>query len=95
MNEYTIRVELHSDQYTPDFKALHDAMGKEGFSKLITSDDGKTYYLPRAEYNISTMKSISQVLEATEKAVGVTGKSAEILVTKSAGRQWIGLTPKE
>ena len=95
MATYTVRVELHSDQYNPDFENLHIYMQKEGFSKLITSDGGKTYHLPRGEYNILTSKDRSQVLDAAKKAVDATGESAEILVTESAGRTWSGLTEKK
>lgn len=95
MSTYTVRVELHSDQYNPDFETLHSAMQKEGFSKLITSDDGKTYHLPRGEYNISTIKNRSEVLDAAKRAVEVTRESAEILVTESSGRMWSGLTEKK
>lgn len=93
MSTYTIRVELHSDVYS-DFETLHSAMQREGFSQLITSDDGITYHLPRAEYNISTTKNRSQVLEATKQAVQSTGETAEILVTESLGRTWHNLTKK-
>lgn len=95
MSTYTVRVELHSNQYTPDFEILHSAMQGEGFSKLIKSDDGKTYHLPRGEYNISTSKDRSQVLNAAKRAVAITRESAEILVTESAGRTWSELTEKK
>ena len=95
MSSYTVRVELHSSQYNPDFETLHRAMQSEGFSKLITSDAGKTYHLPRGEYDISTNKDSSQVLEAAKGAVAVTRQSAEILVTESARRTWSGLTEKK
>ena len=93
MNSYTVRVELHSNIYS-DFETLHESMRQEGFSRLITSDDGITYHLPRAEYNISTSKSRSQVLEAVKRAVRSTGETAEILVTESKGRSWHNLTKK-
>jgi len=95
MEKYTVRVELHSDQYVPDFETLHDAMRKEGFSKLITSVSGEVYHLPRGEYNILTNKNRSQVLDSAKRAVNATGESAEILVTESAGRLWDGLTKKK
>ena len=95
MSTFTVRVELHSSQYNPDFETLHRAMQSEGFSKLITADGGKTYHLPRGEYTISTSKDRSQVLDATKRAVEVTRQSAEILVTESAGRTWSGLTEKK
>jgi len=91
MSSYTVRIELHSNQYNPDFIILHEAMEKEGFSKMITSDNGRTYHLPRGEYNISTLQNRSQVLEAAKRAVSLTGESAEILVTESSGRIWSGL----
>lgn len=95
MSTYTTRVELHSNQYNPDFEILHREMNKEGFSKLITAEGGKVYYLPRGEYNISTNKDRSQVLEAAKRAVKGTGESGEILVTESSGRTWHGLSEKK
>ena len=95
MAKYTVRVELHSNQYTPDFETLHREMSKEGFSKLIAAEGGKTYHLPSGEYNISTSSNISEVLNATKRAVRATGESAEILVTESARRSWDGLTEKK
>lgn len=95
MSTYTVRVELHSSQYNPDFETLHREMNKEGFSKLIVADGGKTYHLPRGEYNISTSKNRSQVLEAAKRAMQATGESGEILVTESSGRSWHGLSEKK
>lgn len=90
MSSYTARIELHSENYS-DFEILHTAMQNQGFSRLITSDDGITYHLPRAEYNISTYNNLASVLELAKKAVAVTRKTAEILVTESARRTWSGL----
>ena len=91
MSSYTVRVELHSDNYS-DFVLLHSEMEGKGFSRMITSDSGTTYHLPRAEYDISTVQSSSEVLESAKRAVWATGKTAEILITKSAGRTWSGLS---
>lgn len=95
MGLYTVRVELHSDQYNPDFEILHRAMQNEGFSKLIKSSEGKTYYLPRGEYTILTNKNRLQVLNVVEKAVAETKETAEILVTEAIGRNWSGLAEKK
>ena len=95
MKNYTVRVELHSDQYNPDFELLHQAMKSRGFQKLIKADSGKTYYLPRGEYDIYTSKIRSQVLDLAKEAVKETGESAEILVTELIGRSWSGLTEKK
>ena len=93
MNTYTVRIELHSNIYS-DFDNLHEFMRQKGFSRFITSDDGVTYHLPRAEYNISTSKNRSQVLDLAKSTVNSTGKTAEILVTESYGRSWHNLTKK-
>lgn len=95
MSQYTVRIELHSSQYNPDFETLHRAMAQKGFSKLITSDSGVTYHLPRGEYNIDTTSDRSRVLNVAKEAVKATGQSAEILVTESSGRTWSGLSEKK
>lgn len=92
MNSYTVRVELHSSQYNPDFKILHQAMENQGFSKLIKSIAGKIYHLPRGEYIMSTPKNRSEVFNIAKRAVETTRKTAEILVTESSGWTFDGLT---
>lgn len=95
MSQYTVRIELHSSQYTPDFETLHRVMAQKGFSKLIISDGGTTYHLPRGEYDIETALDRSHVLNVAKQAVQATGQSAEILVTESRGRSWFGLSEKK
>jgi hypothetical protein len=89
---FTTRVELHSATYF-DYETLHSAMRKEGFSRIITSDDGVSYHLPTAEYNLSEYVSRSEVLERAKRAARVTQKSASILVSESTGRTWHNLEP--
>ena len=92
MSAYTVRVELHSDNYS-DFVSLHSNMEGEGFSRFISSDDGVTYHLLRAEYNLPiSTRSRSEVLLAAKRAVKATGKNGEILVTEASARTWSGLT---
>lgn len=95
MNIYTVRIELHSSQYNPDFETLHSSMEREGFKKTITADGGKTYHLPRGEYYISTTKDCSQVLDASKRAVSTTRQSAEIIVTEAKAIRWDGLIEKK
>lgn len=90
MAKFSTRVELHSASYS-DYETLHAAMERRGFSRQITSDDGKTYHLPTAEYNISAALDRQQVLESAKVAATETGKSFEVLVTESDGRTWHGL----
>jgi len=91
MARYTVRVELH-DAERDDYDELHTAMEDEGFSREVTSDDGKTYHLPWAEYNRDTASSRSAVLDSAKRAAETTGKEYEVLVTESAGRVWYNLS---
>jgi photosystem II stability/assembly factor-like uncharacterized protein len=90
MTNFTVRVELHKATWD-DYETLHAAMGNHEFSRDITADDGNTYHLPTAEYNISTSQNRSSVLASAKTAASQTGKKASILVTESAGRTWSNL----
>jgi hypothetical protein len=90
MAKFTVRVELHSASYS-DYETLHGSMERRGFSRFITSDDGKNYHLPTAEYEKSAEFTRQQVLASAKAATAETGKSFAVLVTESDGRTWIGL----
>lgn len=90
MASFTTRVELHSATYS-DYETLHAAMERRGFSRLITSDDGKTYKLPLAEYDRTGNLTREQVLDSARAAAAETGRGNAVLVTESVGRMWIGL----
>jgi hypothetical protein len=87
---FTTRVELHR-AYEDDYEVLHAAMERRGFSRQITSDAGKTYHLPTAEYNYSGSKTRDQVLDLAKAAASETNKQHAVLVTESSGRTWSGL----
>jgi hypothetical protein len=93
MTSYTTRVELHAATYT-DYEILHSRMHSEGFSRQITSDNGVTYQLPTAEYDISGYMTESDVLERAERAIRATGKLGAVLVTTATSRMWRGLAFK-
>jgi photosystem II stability/assembly factor-like uncharacterized protein len=90
MAKFTIRVELHAASYS-DYETLHAAMQRRGFSRHITSDDGKTYQLPTAEYDRAGQLNRQQVLDSAKVAAGETGRAFAVLVTESDGRTWAGL----
>jgi hypothetical protein len=90
MARYMTRVELHNATHS-DYQTLHEAMESEGFERTITSDDGKTYHLPTAEYYRETNVNRSQVLESGKRAAGKTGKLYGIIVAESVGMTWNGL----
>jgi hypothetical protein len=90
MPAFTTRVELHNASYS-DYETLHAAMGRRGFSRLITSDDGVTYQLPTAEYDCSGNLTTQLVLDAAKAAAAETGKTFAVLVTEAPRRMWRGL----
>lgn len=91
MAKFTVRIELHDAQWS-DYETLHAAMQPQGFSRLITSDEGRTYHLPWAEYDASGNATSAQVLAIAENAASTTGKRHSILVTEVRSRAWSGLT---
>lgn len=91
MSKFTTRVELHLAS-GEDYQTLHKEMQKEGFLNTVTSDDGITYYLPNAEYNIEGDYTREQVIAKAQTAADRTKKSHSILVTESKGRTWVNLT---
>lgn len=90
MAAFTTRVELHRAD-DDDYEVLHAAMERRGFSRQITSDGGKTYHLPTAEYNYSGSKTRDQVLDLARAAASETNRKRAVLVTESNGRSWSGL----
>lgn len=90
MAQFTVRVELHDGKWE-DYERLHAEMEEKGFSRLIKSDNGKTYHLPWAEYDVAGNLTNSQVRDIARTAANNTGKRNAILVTESNGRSWIGL----
>jgi hypothetical protein len=67
-------------------------MAKEGFVNVITSDSGKIYKMPDAEYTGSAADRAAAIKEAKAAASRV-GKKYAVLVTESNGRIWEGLDP--
>lgn len=90
MANFTVRVELHQAAWT-DYEALHAAIEARGFSRQITSDDGKAYQLPLAEYNGSGTFTSAQIRDIARAAADTTGKKSAVLVSESVSRAWAGL----
>src|SRR5690349_20426124 len=90
MANFTVRVELHNAQWS-DYDQLHAAMEQKGFLRQITSDDGKTYQMPWAEYNGTAKLTSSQVRDIAKSAADTTGKQNSVFVTEAVTRAWIGL----
>jgi hypothetical protein len=90
MAQFTIRVELHDGQWS-DYETLHAAMNRQGFSRLIRGNDGRSYQLPWAEYDGTAALTSMQVLAIAQSAANTTGKRNSILVTEARNRAWSGL----
>jgi hypothetical protein len=93
MASFTTRVQLNGTA-PDDYVALHTAMQKKGFLRTIVSNDGVTYELPHAEYNLSGNYDRNQVLHLAKDAMSSISKGGKILVTESAGRTWDSLEKK-
>ena len=91
MASFTVRIELHNAQWA-DYDQLHAAMEQRGFSRQITSDDGKTYHMPWAEYNGTGNLTSPQVRDIAKEAADSTGRQNSIFVTEAASRAWVGLS---
>ena len=90
MAQFTVRIELHQGQRS-DYDSLHSTMASRGFSRLITSDDGRTFQLPWAEYNGSGNLTSAEVRAIARSAANSTGRSNAVLVTEAQTRAWVGL----
>lgn len=90
MPNFTVRVELHNATYQ-DYENLHAAMSRVGFSRQITSDDGKVYNLPTAEYDKTANSTASEICTQVKAVANSTGKSNGVLVTQAGARSWNGL----
>ena len=91
MANFTVRIELHSAQWN-DYELLHAAMEQKGFSRQITSDDGRTYSMPWAEYNGSGNLTSAQVRDIAKAAADTTRKQNSVFVTEALTRAWVGLS---
>jgi hypothetical protein len=91
MNSYIIRVELHGAVLEATYVQLHTAMEGAGFSRQITADGGKQFYLPTAMYTCSSWNDASMVRQAAVNAAATTGRSATVFVAKMDGWSATGL----
>jgi hypothetical protein len=90
MADFTVRIELH-DALWEDYGALHTAMEKKGFSRIIRADDGRNYRMPWAEYNGTGNLTCAQVRDIAQQAADETGKRNSVFVTEAVSRAWSGL----
>lgn len=92
MANYHVRVELHNSART-DYGTLHTAMTNSGFSTIITAGNGQRYYLPPAEYIISSLASIRDVVQAAKNAANTTGRASTVFAVEYTDWWSQNLTP--
>lgn len=90
MADFTVRIELHDANYV-DYNALHAAMQQQGFSRIITSDEGHKYHMPWAEYTGSGNFTSVQIRDIARMVADTTGRKNAVFVTEATSRAWIGL----
>jgi hypothetical protein len=90
MARFTTRVELNGEPSAKNYSDLHLAMKSKGFSRFITSDDGKKYHLPSAEYNREGDVTRQQVLDDAKAAAKSVWNSVQVIVTEGPAT-WNGL----
>ncbi|HTB03547.1 MAG TPA: hypothetical protein VK804_24015 [Bradyrhizobium sp.] len=90
MAGFTIRVELHGADWS-EYENLHQKMAAQGFSRTITADDGKRYWLPPAEYNYEAAATRTEVLAKAKAAASQVKTSFAVIVTEAGARTWYGL----
>lgn len=95
MANFTIRVELHGNNSIEKYNILHEEMFKNDFSKTIIGQNGLEYYLPSAEYNITSNLTNKLLLENINKIVSQITNDYSVLITRSASRTWHNLKKVE
>ena len=90
MAVFMTRVELHGAVYQ-DYVNLHTYMAQEGFTNTIRSDDGVTYQLPPAEYELNATCTAAQARDKASKAATRTLKAFAVVAAERTSAAWIGL----
>lgn len=94
MAQFTIRVELHGAEWD-DYVQLASALAQRNITDVIANGEGVEYKMPPAEYQCQGDLTAAEVRDICVEAAKTTGKAHAILVTKSAGRAWVGLERTE
>jgi hypothetical protein len=91
MSSFLVRIELHNAIWS-DYNALHVAMERAGFSRLIQSDSGKWFRLPTAEYKIVSSDGVVAIRDRARNAANLTGKANAVLAVDYSSSSWIGMS---
>lgn len=92
MANFIVRFQLESG-LNSHYVALKRLVEAAGFTKIIKSDDGRSYILPQGMYLASTENDKSHVLDVAISCAKRIRTRYKILVTKSDGSAWTNLDP--
>jgi len=86
MADFFARVELHRARWPDDYKTLHSALAKHGFTNCITFGNGEKKRLPTGFYfSTNRIDDVPKVAQAVKDCADSTGYSNEVTVVKGAG----------
>jgi len=89
MAHFITRVQLNGAPTEEHYDRLHAAMEAKGFVRWVHADNGKTYWLPHAEYSRTTNANVSveQIRADAIAAAGSVWTGFQVLVTQG---NWAG-----
>lgn len=91
MSAFLVRIELHGATWA-DYEKLHAQMEGRGFSRKITGDNGRTYQLPTAEYEIYSTAGVEAVRTLAANAAMMTGRTFGVIAAEYWRTAWSGLS---
>ncbi len=92
MSNYMARVELYAAEEN-DYSQLDANMGRRGYLRTMTGEDGAIYKLPTGTYYVAESSAMLEVaLRAAVDAASETGKEAAVMVTDWRSARWSGLS---
>lgn len=87
MAEFIVRVVL-SLADSSDYEKLNKRMESFMFSRVITDDYGRRFYLPAAEYTIIRANTCYGIREQVIRIASAIKVNPQVLVTEVANRSW-------
>lgn len=93
MAQFMTRVQLNGRPTAEQYEKLHKAMKSRGFTRVISSDEPKWYWLPHGEYYREDNSTRQQVLADAKAAATSVTNDSETIVTEAKAFTWSNLKP--
>jgi hypothetical protein len=88
MTDFSIRVQLNGSPTSGTYDLLHDAMEHYGCSRQIKGDSGAWYYLPHAEYRLTSATTVERVRDDVVTLADSIWLDNEVVVTEAGVTAW-------